>query len=283
MIELLHLASAEHGHEVITEPNYIVTALIAVLAIGMCAPLVGTFVVQRKLSLIGEGLGHVAAGGVGIALWLGQSPKLIAIILTIIIACLIEWSIKFVKNPDSALALIFYSGIAASVTFASEGSGHEELEEYLFGNLLHVSTSGAVVVAITAALIAAAVLTCSKLLVAIAIDEDSARVVKMPIDFVRMLLMVSVALIVSISMSITGLLLISAVMIVPVLSTRLISNNFKGSLIWAVALGTLGSVTGLLISDAIDTAPGGTIVLTHVAMFIVVSVVTSTRNRLQTY
>ena len=99
--------------------TFMVYALITASIVGACAPLIGTFVVQRRLSLVGDGMGHVGAAGVGIALWLNFAPQLVAIIATLIAAIAIEWIFHASKNSDTALALIFYSGIAASITFAA--------------------------------------------------------------------------------------------------------------------------------------------------------------------
>lgn len=254
------------------DTEFMVRALIAGLVVGMCAPLVGTFVVQRKLSLIGDGLGHVAAAGVGIALWVDVAPTPIAIIATIIAACLIEWIIKVSKNPDTALALIFYSGIAASITFAGRNSRQGELPQYLFGSLLSITNKDVLTISIVCIVISLIVITLSKLLIAIAVDESSATISGIPTRLIRILLMICVALIVSISMTITGLLLISAVMVIPVLTARLFANSFKSAWFYSVLIGGIGSLIGLIFSRTLNTAPGGTIVLVHVGFFVLVNV-----------
>lgn len=253
------------------DSSFMIRALIAATAIGICAPLVGTFVVQRKLALIGDGLGHVAAAGVGIALWLDRTPQLVAIVLTVIAACVIEWVIKFVKNPDSALALIFYSGIAASITFAGRGSRQNELQQYLFGSLLSINEADVKTVLIVSLVISLIIILLSKVLLAIAIDESSAKISGVPTGLVRIILMICVALIVSVSMTITGLLLISAVMVIPVLSARLITKSFRSSWVLSMVIGVTGSVGGLALARIVDSAPGGTIVLAHVGIFILLS------------
>lgn len=121
------------------ESEFMVRALVAAVILGFCAPLIGTFVVQRKLSLVGDGLGHVAAAGVGLALWLDFAPQWVALIATVFAAIMIEWIFHLSKSTDTALAIIFYSGIAASITFAGKSANQGQLQQYLFGSLLSVT------------------------------------------------------------------------------------------------------------------------------------------------
>ncbi len=247
---------------------FMVRALIAGLVVGASAPLIGTFVVQRKLSLVGDGLGHVAAAGVGIALWLNAAPQPVAIVATLIAACAIEWIFHASKSADTALAIIFYSGIAASITFAGRSARQSELQQYLFGSLLTVTNSDLVLISCVCAVVSIVIILLWRLLLTIAIDESSARIANIPTHALHVILMCAVALIVSVSMTITGLLLISAIMVVPVMTSRLFSRNFVHAWINASIIGAAGSVIGLALSRILNVAPGGTIVLTHVGIFI---------------
>lgn len=252
--------------------TFMVYALITACVVGACAPLIGTFVVQKRLSLIGDGMGHVGAAGVGLALWFNFAPQLIAIIATVLAAIAIEWIFHASKNSDTALALIFYSGIAASITFAGQSSRQSQLQQYLFGSLLGISKSDVITISIICLAIAIVILLLRRLLFAIAIDENSAQIAGIKVHLLHIFLMICVALLVSISMTITGLLLISAVMVVPVMSSRVISKTFTSTLFKASFFGFLGSVLGLAISRILDSPPGGTIVLTHIAIFITISI-----------
>ncbi len=247
---------------------FMVRALIASVVVGLSAPLVGTFVVQRKLSLVGDGLGHVAAAGVGIALWLNTAPQPVAIIATLIAACAIEWIFHASKSADTALAIIFYSGIAASITFAGRSARQSELQQYLFGSLLTVTNHDLVVISCVCAAVSIVIIVLWRLLLSIAIDESSAQIAHIPTHVLHVILMCAVALIVSVSMTITGLLLISAIMVIPVMTSRLISHNFFHAWINACLIGGIGSVVGLALSRILNVAPGGTIVLTQVGIFI---------------
>lgn len=256
-----------------------VRALLAAAILGFSAPLIGTFVVQRNLSLVGDGLGHVAAAGVGLALWLDFAPQPIAIIATVIAAIAIEWIFHASKSADTALAIIFYSGIAASITFAGRSSQQSQLQQYLFGSLLSVTWQDIALLGIICIFACSTIVTFSKLLLSISIDEASAKISGVNTHILHVALMCSVALIVSISMSITGLLLISAVMVVPVMSARMIGNTFYQTWFIACFIGTLGSISGLAIARIGNLAPGGTIVLTHIAIFVCVAALKSISRR----
>lgn len=253
------------------ESDFMIRALVAGVILGFCAPLVGTFVVQRKLSLVGDGLGHVAAAGVGLALWLDFAPQWVAIISTLIAAVVIEWIFHFSKSSDTALAVIFYSGIAASITFAGKSSNQGQLQQYLFGSLLSVSWAEIQVLAAICFGVSLVILLLSKILLSISIDESSAKIAGINTHIIHIILMCSVALVVSISMSITGLLLVSAIMVVPVMSARLLANSFYTAWLFSGIIGILGTIFGLTFSRILDIAPGGTIVLTHVFIFALIS------------
>lgn len=251
--------------------TFMIYALITASVVGACAPLIGTFVVQKRLSLIGDGMGHVGAAGVGIALWLNFAPQLLAIIATVCAAVAIEWIFHASKNSDTALALIFYSGIAASITFAGQSSKQSQLQQYLFGSLLSISKGDVILITLTCLFIAIIILALRKLLFAVAIDEQSASIAGIKIHLLHIVLMICVALLVSISMTITGLLLISAVMVVPVMSSRSVSKTFTSAFYYSSVFGLFGSVIGLALARILDSPPGGTIVLCHIGIYCVVS------------
>ena len=261
------------------DSEFMVRALIAGVILGACAPLIGTFVVQRRLSLVGDGQGHVAAAGVGLALWLDFAPQWVAIISTLIAAIAIEWIFHASKSSDTALAIIFYSGIAASIILAGRSSKQSQLQQYLFGSLLSVTWHDVVVLGIICAVISFAIVALSRLLLSISIDESSAQIAGINTHVLHIALMCAVALIVSISMSITGLLLISAVMVVPVMTARFWGSRFFSAWMFAIALGVFGTVGGLAISRILNLAPGGTIVLMHVSLFLTSSAIVFLRNK----
>src|SRR3954465_9527656 len=157
-------------------------AFAAGAIVGLLAPAVGFFLVQRRLSLIGDGIGHVAFAGVAFGYLIGISPVLTALIASVVGAVMIEWlRARRPAAADQALALVFYTGIAAGVVLiSSAGALNANLFAYLFGSILTVSRGDLAVIAVLGigALILVAVLL--RGLIAVTLDEEGARVAGLP-------------------------------------------------------------------------------------------------------
>ena len=246
-------------------------SLIAALLVGASAPLVGVFLVQRGMSLIGDGMGHVALAGVGIGVLTQRSPVLTALLVVVGAAVAIELLRHFGRTSgDLALAVMFYGGIAAGVVIiakAPQGSS-TNLQGYLFGALNTVSRSDLVAFAALAALVLATVLLLRERLFAVAQDQEYARASGLPVLATNILLAVLTGVTVVISMRVIGLLLISALMILPNATGQRLGRSFRGGLVWAVLVGLLTSVGGVVTSFYADTPSGATIVLLAIAAFI---------------
>ncbi|MGO4245073.1 metal ABC transporter permease, partial [Janibacter sp. RAF20_2_2] len=239
-------------------------SLIAALLVGASAPLVGVFLVQRGMSLIGDGMGHVALAGVGIGVLTSTSPVLTALVVVVVAAVAIE-VLRHVGRTggDLALAVMFYGGLAAGVVIiakAPEGSA-SNLQGYLFGALTTVSPSDLVQFAVLAAVVVVTVLVLRERLFAVAQDDEYARASGLPVLATNILLAVLTGVTVVISMRVIGLLLISALMILPNATGQQLGRSFRGGLVWAVLVGMLTSVGGVVTSFYADTPSGATIVL----------------------
>lgn len=246
-------------------------SLIAALLVGASAPLVGVFLVQRGMSLIGDGMGHVALAGVGIGVLTSTSPVLTALVVVVVAAVAIE-VLRHVGRTggDLALAVMFYGGLAAGVVIiakAPEGSA-SNLQGYLFGALTTVSPSDLVQFAVLAAVVVVTVLVLRERLFAVAQDDEYARASGLPVLATNILLAVLTGVTVVISMRVIGLLLISALMILPNATGQQLGRSFRGGLVWAVLVGMLTSVGGVVTSFYADTPSGATIVLLAIAVFV---------------
>jgi zinc transport system permease protein len=249
-------------------------ALAAGLVVGVFAPLIGTFLVQKRLSLIGDGIGHVAFAGVGAGLLFGWGPITTALAFAIAGSLGVEWLRAHRKaSGDLALALFFYSGIALGVVLVSLGGGlNANILTYLFGQPLTVDRSEIALIAVLGAAITIVVWAVRRPLFAAVSDEDWARIVGLPVGFLNSLLAVLTACAVVAAMRIVGILLVAALMVLPVASAQLLARSFRATLLWAVAVG-VGSVTvGLACSRFWNLAPSGAIVLVTAAVFAVVSI-----------
>jgi zinc transport system permease protein len=249
-------------------------ALIAGLIVSVFAPLIGTYLVQRRLSLIGDGIGHVAFAGVGLGLLLNVQPVWSALVLAVAGALAIEWlRSRRRASGDLALALIFYSGIALGVLFASRaGQLNGNLLQYLFGQPLSIDRDEIRVIAELGAAVVLVMLFLRRPLFAVVTDEEWSRVAGLPVGFLNSLLAVVTAFAVVAAMRIVGVLLIAALMVLPVASAQLLARSFRGTLAWAVGIGASSVVIGLTISWFWNLAPSGAIVLVAAGTFGIVSV-----------
>lgn len=257
------------------ELTFMQRALVAGVIVGVFAPMIGTFLVQKRISLIGDGIGHVAFAGVGAGLLLSVWPVWTALVFAIAGALGVEWLRSRKKaSGDLALALFFYSGIALGVVLVSLGGGlNANLLTYLFGQPLTVNDSEIVVILILGAVIVVSMIGLRRVLFAVVTDEDWSRVAGLPVGFVNNVLAVLTATAVVAAMRIVGILLIAAMMVLPVASGQLLAHSFKGTLRWAIGVSVASVVAGLATSRIWGLAPGGAIVLIAAGTFAVVAVV----------
>ncbi len=247
-------------------------ALVAGLAVGVFAPTIGTFLVQKRMSLIGDGIGHIAFAGVGAGLVAGIDPLWMALAFAVAGAVGIEWlrSRRRVSG-DLALALFFYSGIALGVVLVSLGGGFDAgVLVFLFGQPLTVNGGEIVSILALGAGIVAVVMGMRRLLFAVVTDEDWSRVAGLPVDAANFVLAALTACAVVAAMRIVGILLVAAMMVLPVASGQLLARSFSGTLGWSVVVGVGSVVAGLTASGVWGLAPGGSIVLVAAGCFAVV-------------
>jgi zinc transport system permease protein len=257
-------------------------AFAAGAVVGLLAPVVGFFLVQRQMSLIGDGIGHVAFAGVAAGYLIGISPVWTALVAAILGAVVIEWLRAHRKAAgDQALALVFYTGIAGGVVLISAaGALNANLFTYLFGSILTVSRGDLLRIALLGLAALALVAVLLRVLLAVAIDEEGARVAGLPVPILNGVVSMLAALTIGISMRIVGILLIAALMVVPVIAAQRVAWSLRSTMGLSVAIG-LGSVlSGLTVSYYANLPPGGTIVLTATAFFLVAAGVETVRGRL---
>jgi zinc transport system permease protein len=261
------------------EYDFMLRALAGALIIGLAAPSLGVYLVQRRLSLIGDGIGHVALTGVGVGLLLHRSPVIAAVIVSAIGAVGVELIRQRGRTSgDLALALLFYGGIAGGVVLVglSNDSSNANLIQYLFGSLVTTSPSDIVVIGILGALVLAAMLAFRPALFAICNDEEYARVSGLPVRTLNLLMAVTAAVTVTIAMRTVGLLLVSALMVVPVAAAQQVTRGFRSTMAAAMVVGFGSAGAGVVVSAEIDTAPGATTVILALAAFVAISVGTAT-------
>jgi zinc transport system permease protein len=260
--------------ELLSAP-FMLRALLAAAVTGLAAPTIGTYLVQRRLALLGDGLGHVAVTGVALGLLTGTSPTWFAVVVAVLGAVAIEIiRERGHTQGDVALALLFYGGLAGGVLVTGlAAQSASTLQSYLFGSILTVSYTDLLTASVLAAGVVTLCLGLAPQLFAVSQDPEFARVSGLQVRAYNLLVAVLAAITVTVAMRTVGLLLVSALMVVPVATSQQLTRSFRATLGLAMGLGLVASLGGLLLAaylsygfDA-DVAPGATIVLLALAGF----------------
>jgi len=251
------------------ESEFMRLALGAGAVVGVLAPAVGFFLVQRRQSLVGDGIGHVAFAGVAAGILLDVSPILTALVAALVGGIAIEFLRSKGKTAgDQALALVFYTGIAAGVVLISAaGALNADLFQYLFGSILTVTRSDLAVIAALGAVGLATVGLLYRPLAGIVVDEEGARVAGVPIGALNVTVAALAAVTVALSMRVVGILLVAALMVLPVSAASRLAWSMRSAFLLSIAVGLVSVLAGLTISYYADLPPGGTIVLVAAAVF----------------
>ncbi len=256
--------------------DFMLRALVAAFLVGLTAPTVGVYLVQRRLALIGDGLGHVALAGVAIGVLTSHAPVFTALILAVLGALALELvRSRGRTSGDVALAIMFYGGIAGGVVIISQAPGGTpgNLNAFLFGAITTTTGADVAVFAVLCGLVLAVTLGLSRYLFAVSNDEEYAVASGLPVLRLNLLLVVVTAMTVVVSMRVIGLLLISALMILPIASAQLVATSFRQTVAVGVGIGVVVSVSGVAVSFYADTPSGGTIVLLAIGVFAVFALV----------
>ncbi|TXS35786.1 metal ABC transporter permease [Streptomyces sp. OR43] len=252
-------------------PPFMQRALIAAVLVGVIAPAVGIYLVQRRQALMGDGIGHIAMTGVGLGFLLSTSPVWMATAVAVVGAVtmeLIRWYGR--TRGDIALAMLFYGGMAGGVLLInlSDTGSNANLTSYLFGSLSTVSSEDITAIALLAAFVLLVTVGLRRQLFAVSQDEEFARVTGLPVRVLNLLIAVTAAVTVTVAMRVVGLLLVSALMVVPVAAAQQITRSFKVTFVLAVVTGVAVTLAGTITSYYQDVPPGATIVLLAIGVFI---------------
>ncbi len=256
-------------------------AFLAGIAVAIVCPLIGVFLVLRRLSLLADGLGHVTFAGLAAGIIFGIYPLAAALIAAVIGAVGIERIRTRGKIAgDAAIAMFYTAGLALGVVLVSRAGGFNvNVLGYLFGSIAAVTTGDLLVVAGLAAVVAALIAVYYKELLYLTFDEDSARAAGLPAMAVNTLLAALTAVTVVAAMRIVGLLLVSALMVLPALTAIRLASGFRQTLLLAIGAALVAVLAGLTASFYLDSAPGGTIVLVALGLFGLASLIEGRRER----
>ncbi|MFV0308416.1 MAG: metal ABC transporter permease [Desertimonas sp.] len=244
-------------------------ALVAAVLVGLSAPASGVFLVQRRLALIGDGLGHVAVTGVALGLVLDRAPVLVALATAVAGAIVVELiRTRREAFAEIALALLFYGGVAGGLVLVTRApTGGRTLDQYLFGSITTTTGADLTMFAILATVVITLTVSLGTALFAVSSDEEFARASGLPVLALNLTIAVLSALTVVIAMRVVGVLLVSALMVVPVATAQLITRSFRGTYVLGLVIGAVVAVAGVVSSYYLDTPSGGTIVLLAITVF----------------
>lgn len=250
--------------------DFMQRALAAGLVIALLCPLIGFFVVVRRQSLIGDGLGHLAFAGVTGASLLGVYPVVGALAVTVLGSLGIEWvRQRHRAHSDMGLAIVFYAGMALAVLFSTMNRmGGNSLLSVLFGSILTVTPEDVWSMVGCGLVVGFLLLRMAPKLLCMAFDEEMAYVSGMPVKRLNCLFSILMAVVVVLGMRIVGILLVSALMIVPVAAALQFRKGFRVTLALAELFALLAVLWGLSVSFYLDMAPGGTIVLCCILLYL---------------
>lgn len=269
--------------EAIWNYEFLQNAFLSGIIIGVIAPLLGVFIVVRRMSLIADALSHVTLAGIAGSLFLSQTfsalallnPIYLGIVASVSGSVLIERLRSLYKHYEElAIPIIMSGGIGLSAIFISLASGfNTDLMSYLFGTVSAVSRQDLWVVIAIAIVVSLFLYLFFKEMFVLSFDEDYAKASGIPAKRIHLLFVVVVALVIAASMRIVGILLVSSLITLPVASAMRVAKGFKEAIIYSILFGEAAVIIGLVSAFYLNLAPGGTIVVTSILILLTIIIV----------
>ena len=250
--------------------GFMQNAIISGIAISLVCSTVGLFLVLRKYSLFGDALAHSAFGGVALGLFLGVYPLWAAYVVSILSAlALTKIRQKFDISGDAIIAILLSSGIAIGIVLISLSGGFSiDIFSFLFGSILLVSTENVIMVLGLCAAIFIILITGYRKFMYITFSEEQAQVSGIPVQKLNYLLIAIAGVTVVTSMQLVGVLLVSALFVIPNVTAMMFKRSFKQTVILSMSFSVFSTVAGIMISYPLDIAPSGMVVLLAIMLFI---------------
>ena len=253
-------------------------ALIAGIAVGLICSFMGTFLVLRRYSLFGDGIAHVAFGGISVGLFLGVFPLWTAFIVSIFGGLGLQKLRQSTKiSGDSAVAVVLVSGLAVGVILVSASGGFSvDLFSFLFGSILLISNEDTIMILGISAGIIATLTIMQKQFLHLTFNEEQAKLVGLRTTLLNYAFVVLASITVVTSMRLVGILLISALIVIPNISAMMFGKGFKKTVIISMSISVISVVSGILVSYSINVAPSGTIVVIAIGILVGTLILKST-------
>ena len=245
-------------------------ALVAGVLLGVLLACLGIFVTLRRMAFFGEGIAHASLAGIAIAILTGFSPLPVAIVWAIILALLIFTLEQKTKLPiDTVIGIFFTSAMALGVVLMNFTSGYQpELLSFLFGSILSVSISDLWTIAISTIIILTWLISSRRQLTFLSLSEEQAIVSGVPVRLQTAILYVALSIATVLGVKILGIILVSALLIIPPAISRLHAKSFRSHMILAVLVSEITIIFGLALSFFYDLPSGAVIVLVGAFLFL---------------
>lgn len=265
--------------------SFMQRAFITGIIVSLICSTVGLVLVLRRFSMVGDTLSHVALSGVALGMITNIYPLYTAILVSVAGSLIIEKLRRaYEKYAELALAIVLAAGIGSASILISIGRGKTSgIMSYLFGSILLVSIEDLYIVMILGLIILISVYVLYRGLFYIAFDEESAKISGVPVKRINVYFSIIVALTITLSMRIVGILLVSSLMTIPVATSLQIAKSFKHALFYSNLFGLASVIIGLISSFYLDLAPGGTIVITSLFVLLIVIVMKKLLNFYKKY
>lgn len=246
-------------------------ALLVGVVVSLISGFVSAFVVLRKMSFIGAGISHAAFGGVAIGFFTGINPTISAVVYAMAVALGIEFVSRRGKvASDTSIGIFFASSMALGIVLISLSREYTvDLFGYLFGNILAITKGEVLLSLFVGVLVVGSILLFLKEIFITTYNEDIARVSGISVRAINILFLVLLSISIVISMKIVGIILISALLVIPGATAQLFAKNLYFMIAVSCGVAVISTILGLILSYEFDIAPGGSIVLTATAIFLV--------------
>ncbi|MDP4170305.1 MAG: metal ABC transporter permease [Bacillota bacterium] len=258
--------------------EFLQNAFMTGILIGIIAPLLGVFIVVRRLSLIADALSHVTLAGIAASLLLekrlmmfnGLNPLYMGMAFSVGGSLFIEKLRAVYKHyQELAIPIILSGGIGLGVIFISLANGfNTDLFSYLFGSVTAVSRTDLWTILIISVSVIAVIILLYKELFLLSFDEEYAKASGLASKSIHFIFIIMVALVIAASMRVVGILLVSSLMTLPVAASIRIANGFKQTIFLSLLFGETAVLGGLTVAYYLNLAPGGTIVMISVAILV---------------
>ncbi|HSR04706.1 MAG TPA: metal ABC transporter permease [Proteiniclasticum sp.] len=254
-------------------------ALMAGAMIAILCPIIGIFLVLRRYSMMGDTLAHSSLAGIAIGIVIGISPTIASVIFTTLAALLVEFlRDRFKRYAEILMSVVMTLSVGIAIILVSSGQANTNINQYLFGSILTVTRQDLLLVLGVTIITAIAIIYYYDELIYTTFDEDGAHIINIKVKKINYIFALLMGLAISVSIRITGVLVISSLIVLPVASAMQFRKGFKKTLFISILIGLIDIMLGLIFSYLLDSAPGGTIAIMSVITMLGSLFMNPTRN-----